>query len=53
MIKASNTKQHGKEPMKMVEIQMNSLEIFSVDFGGLYPDGHYNLVIIDKKNKIF
>ena len=23
----------------------------AVDFGGLYPDGHYNLVAIDKRTR--
>ena len=32
----------------MTEIPEKPWQVVSVDFGGPYPDGHYNLVIIDK-----
>lgn len=35
----------------MTEIQENPWEVVSVDFGGPYPDGHYNLVVIDKRTR--
>ena len=37
------TKEHRKEPVKMTEIPHSPWEIVSTDFGGPYPDGHYNL----------
>ena len=42
------TKQHRQEPFKMTNIPENPWEVVSVDFGGPYPDGHYNIVVIDK-----
>ncbi|CAG2246282.1 unnamed protein product [Mytilus edulis] len=45
------TKQQGNEPLKMTEIPENPWEVVSVDFGGPYPDGHYNLVVIDKRTR--
>ena len=42
------TKDHRKEPLRMTEIPEKPWQVVSVDFGGPYPDGHYNLVIIDK-----
>ncbi|CAC5366628.1 unnamed protein product [Mytilus coruscus] len=46
------TKQlYGKEPLKMTEIPENLWEVVSVDFGGPYPDEHYNLVVIDKRTR--
>jgi hypothetical protein len=35
----------------MTEIQENPWEVVSVDFGGPYPDGHYNLLVIDKRTR--
>ncbi|CAC5419044.1 unnamed protein product [Mytilus coruscus] len=43
------TKQHGKEPLKMTKILENPWEVVSVDFGGLYPDVNYKLVVINKR----
>ena len=43
------TKDHRKEPLRMTEIPEKPWQVVSVDFGGPYPDGHYNLVIIDKR----
>ena len=45
------TKQHIQEPVKMTEIPEKPWEVVSVDFGGPYPDGHYNLVVIDKRTR--
>lgn len=45
------TKQHRQEPVKMTNIPQNPWEVVSVDFGGPYPDGHYNLVVIDKRTR--
>ena len=36
------------KPTKIPEIEWNTL---SVDFEGPYPDGHYNLVVIDKRTR--
>jgi hypothetical protein len=44
-------KQQRQEPLKMTEIPENPWEVVSVDFGGPYPDGHYNLVVIDKRTR--
>jgi hypothetical protein len=35
----------------MTEIPQNPWEVVSVDFGEPYPDGHYNLVVIDKRTR--
>jgi hypothetical protein len=43
--------QRQEEPLKMTEIPENPWEVVSVDFGGPYPDGHYNLVVIDKRTR--
>ena len=45
------TKQHRQEPVKMTQIPEKPWEVVSVDFGGPYPDGHYNLVVIDKRTR--
>lgn len=45
------TKSHHREPVKMTTIPEAPWEILSVDFGGPYPDGHYNLVAIDKRTR--
>ena len=45
------TKQHRQEPIKMTEIPEKPWEVVSIDFGGPYPDGHYNLVVIDKRTR--
>ena len=45
------TKEHRKEPLKMTEIPEKPWQVVSVDFGGPYPDGHYNLVIMDKRSR--
>ena len=45
------TKQYRKEPVKMTQIPEKPLDVVSVEFGGPYPDGHYNLVVIDKRTR--
>ena len=45
------TKQNRKEPVKMTVIPEKPWEVVSVDFGGPFPDGHYNLVAIDKRTR--
>lgn len=45
------TKQHHQEPVKMTMIPKKAWEVVSIDFGGPYPDGHYNLVVIDKRTR--
>ena len=45
------TKQHRQEPIKMTEVPEKPWEVVSIDFGGPYPDGHYNLVVIDKRTR--
>ena len=45
------TKQHRSEPVKMIPIPEKPWEIVAVDFGGPYPDGHYNLVAVDKRTR--
>ena len=42
------TKQHRQEPVKVTDIPKKPWVVIAVDFGGPYPDGHYNLVAIDK-----
>ncbi len=45
------TKDHRREPVKPTTIPEKPWETISVDFGGPYPDGHYNLVAIDKRTR--
>ena len=45
------TREHRQEPLKMTEIPEKPWQVVSVDFGGPYPDGHYNLVVIDKRTR--
>ena len=40
-----------QEPVKPTEIPEIAWNTLSVDFGGPYPDGHYNLVLIDKRTR--
>ena len=42
------TKQHRQEPVKVTDIPKKLWDVIAIDFGGSYPDGHYNLVAIDK-----
>ena len=45
------TKDHRQEPVKMSTIPSQPWEHISIDFGGPYPDGHYNLVAIDRRTR--
>ena len=45
------TKDHRRGPVKSTIIPANPWETISVDFGGLYPGGNYNLVAIDKRTR--
>ena len=43
------TVEHREELVKQATIPDTAWDIVSIDFGGPYPDGHYNLVVIDKR----
>ncbi|KAJ8045060.1 hypothetical protein HOLleu_07986 [Holothuria leucospilota] len=45
------TKEHRQEPIKTMEIPDEPWDTVAIDFGGPYPDGHYNLVVIDKRSR--
>ena len=45
------TKQHRSELVKMMPIPEKPWKIVAVDFGGPYPDSHYNLVVVDKRTR--
>lgn len=45
------TKQSKEEPIKPTEIPEKAWDTVAVDFGGAYPDGHYNLVMVDKRTR--
>ena len=45
------TKEHRTSPVKSQQIPESEWHTVSVDFGGPYPDGHYNLVVIDKRTR--
>jgi len=45
------TKEDKSEPIKATEIPGRGWEVVSMDFGGPYPDGHYNMVLIDKRTR--
>ncbi|MEW8584399.1 MAG: RNase H-like domain-containing protein, partial [Candidatus Thiodiazotropha sp.] len=45
------TVEHKQEPIKPSEIPDSAWHTVSVDYGGPYPDGHYNLVVIDKRTR--
>lgn len=45
------TKQHTEEPIKVSTIPEKPWEVIAIDFGGPYPDGHYNLVAVDKRTR--
>lgn len=36
------TKQRRQEPVKVTDIPKKPWDVIAVDFGGPYPDGHYN-----------
>ena len=45
------TVEHRQEPVKQSTIPDTAWDTVSIDFGGPYPDGHYNLVVIDKRTR--
>ena len=45
------TREKKEEPIKTTSIPDIPWDTVSVDYGGPYPDGHYNLVIIDKRTR--
>ena len=45
------TKLHRYEPVKTTRIPSKPWKEVAVDFGGPYADGHYNLVLIDKRTR--
>ena len=45
------TKQSKREPVKIVDIPSKPWDTLSIDFGGPYGDGHYNLVAVDKRTR--
>ena len=44
-------KQHRQETVKVTDSPKKPWEVIAVDFGGPYPDGHYNLLAIDKRTR--
>ena len=46
---ATNVKR--EEPIKVKNIPSHPWDTVSIDNGGPYPDGHYNLVLIDKRTR--
>jgi len=45
------TKRDREEPIKVTSIPTRPWDTISIDHGGPYPDGHYNLVLIDKRTR--
>lgn len=45
------TKEEKQEPIKPTEIPAKPWDVVAMDFGGPYPDGHYNLVLVDKRTR--
>ena len=45
------TKRDREEPIKVTSIPNRPWDTVSIDHGGPYPDGHYNLVLIDKRSR--
>ena len=45
------TRQHTEQPIKPSVIPDKPWEKVCIDFGGPYPDGHYNLVAVDKRTR--
>ena len=39
------------ESLKPTVIPPKSWETVNLDFGGLYPDGHYKLVMVDQRSR--
>ena len=45
------TQDRRQEPIKPSAIPKEPWEEISFDFGGPYPDGHYNLVVLDQRTR--
>ena len=45
------TKEHRTCPIKSQAIPETEWNTVCLDFGGPYPDGHYNLVVVDKRTR--
>ena len=45
------TKGDGEEPIKVTSIPNHPWDTVSIDHGGPYPDGYYNLVLINKRTR--
>ena len=45
------TKEKREELIKVTNILSHLWDTVSIDHGGLYPDGHYNVVLIDKRTR--
>lgn len=46
-------KQYRQEFIKVIDIFKKLWDVIVVDFSGLYFDGYYNLVVIDKRIRYF
>ena len=44
------SKSRREEPIKVMTIPSTAWEHIAIDFGGPYPDGHYNLVAVDLRS---
>ena len=44
-------KRDREEPIKVTSVPNRPWDTVSVHHGGPYPDGHYNLVLIDKRSR--
>ena len=45
------TKRDREEPIKVTSVLNRPWDTVSIDHGGPYPDGHYNLVLIEKRTR--
>ena len=45
------SKERNNQPVKLMDIPDRPWDTVAADFGGPYPDGHYNLVLIDKYSR--
>ena len=45
------TKESREEPIKVTNIPSRPWDTVSIDHSGPYPDGHYNLILIDKRTR--
>ena len=45
------TKKHRQERIRITHIPKKPWDVLAVDFSGPYPEGHYNLIAIDKRTR--